>query len=126
MPIRIIQSHFMIQLHMKSAADLRVFLKVLTYRKPKLLNAITAVGNLYNMDFKPLDDKTLLLSGHFEGDFSLLMKGLAISAGSVFDALFRHVQNPPSTPVSENVAMFVSWIDQHLIPLPYPAERNLN
>lgn len=126
MPIKIIQNHFTIRFHMKSAADLRVFLRVLTYRMPKLLNAATATGDLYNMHFKHLDDKTLLLSAHFEGDFNMLMDKLARSAGTVFDALFRHVQNPPTMPVSGNATLFVNWVGRHRVTLPYPAERNLN
>ena len=126
MPIRIIQNHFTIRFQMKSAADLRVFLKILTYRKTKLSDAASAIGDLYNMNFKPLDDKTLLLSGHFYGDFNSLMNKLAVHAGNIFDALFRHVQNPPSTPVSANTGTFVNWIDRHRVTLPFPVGKNLN
>jgi hypothetical protein len=61
------------------------------------------------------DDKTLLLSGYFESDFDELMDKLVKSTGTVFDALFRHVQHPPAMPVSSNVADFASWIRQHCV-----------
>ena|SRR5664279_4680355 len=126
MPIRIIQNHFAIRFQMKSAADLRVFKKILTYRKSKLSDTEAAIGDIYNMNFKPLDDKTLSLSGYFDGDFNSMINELAVNAGTVFDALFRHVQNPPTTPVAANAGVFINWIDRHRVTLPYPVGENFN
>ena len=36
-------------------------------------------------------------------------------AGSVFDAILRHVDNPPPTPVASNVDAFVEWTASQLI-----------
>jgi hypothetical protein len=111
---------------MKSAADLRVFLKVLSYRMPTFLRATDAIGNQCNIGFSIPDDKTLLLSGHFESDLDELMDKLAKYAGTVFDALFRHVQHPPAMPVSRNAADFTSWIRKHRVTSPDHVEGNLN
>ena len=111
---------------MKSVADLRVFLKVLSYRMPTFLSAVHAIADLYNTDFNMQGDKTLLLSGYFESDFDELMDKLSKSAGTVFDALFRHVQHPPAMPVSSNTAGFASWIRQHCVALPVHVAENLN
>jgi hypothetical protein len=126
MHIKIIQNHFTVRFQMKSAADLRVCSRVLSHRMPTLLKAATAIGNKYDIGFSMLNDKTLLLSGYFESDFDEFMDKLAKSAGTVFDALFRHVQNPPSMPVSGNATVFVSWVNRHRVTLPFPVERNLN
>jgi hypothetical protein len=126
MQIKIIQNHFTVRFQMKSAADLRVCSRVLSYRMPTLMKAATAIGYKYDIGFSILNENTLLLSGYFECDFDVCMDKLAKSAGTVFDSLFRHVQNPPSTPVSGNAAVFVSWVSRHRITLPDPLERNLN
>jgi len=111
---------------MKSAADLRVFLKVLSYRMPAFLKTTNAIGGLRDIRFNSADGKTLLLSGHFESDFDELPEKLAKYAGTLFDALFRHVQHPPVMPVSCDTADFVRWISQHRVTLPYQIAGNLN
>jgi len=51
--------------------------------------------------FTVLSDKTLLFLGDFDGEFSQLMADLAKHAGPVVDAIFKHVNDPPSTPVAD-------------------------
>ena len=36
-------------------------------------------------------------------------------AGSVFDAIFQHVVDPPPTPVAQNAEAFVEWAAAHLL-----------
>jgi len=43
------------------------------------------------------------------------MADLARAAGPVFDAIFQHVDNPPSTPVADNAEAFVEWTAAHLV-----------
>jgi len=62
-----------------------------------------------------LSEKTLLFLGDFDGDFDRLMAELARTAGPVFDAVFRHVNDPPSSPVAANAEAFVKWTKAHLI-----------
>jgi hypothetical protein len=57
----------------------------------------------------------LLRSLHLLGDFDRLMADLARVAGPVFDAIFQHVDNPPSTPVALNTDAFVKWAKAHLV-----------
>lgn len=111
---------------MKSEADLRVFLKVLPYRMPAFVKVIKAIGGLRDINFNVPDHHTLFLSGRYENDFDLLLEELAKYTGTLFDALFRHVQHPPAMPVSLNAADFARWIRQHRITLPYQVAGNLN
>jgi hypothetical protein len=120
------QNHFTVRFQMKSSADLRVFLKILPNRLPQLLHAADRIGHLYDINFNVLNDKTLLFTGYFEGDFDKQMDKLAKSAGTALDAVFRHVCNPPPMPVSGNAADFVSWINRNSIPIPYSVTKNLN
>jgi hypothetical protein len=43
------------------------------------------------------------------------MADLAKPAGPVFDAIFQHVDNPPPTPIANNVDAFVEWAAEHLL-----------
>jgi len=62
-----------------------------------------------------LSETTLLLLGDFDGEFTQLMAELARLAGPVFDAIFRHVANPPPTPVAGNSDAFIEWTAEHLV-----------
>ncbi len=62
-----------------------------------------------------LSEKTLLFLGDFDGEFGQLMADLAKLAGSVFDAILRHVDNPPPVPVASNMDAFVEWTASQLI-----------
>jgi hypothetical protein len=58
---------------------------------------------------------TSLFLGDFDGEFSQLMADLAGHAGPVFDTIFEHVDNPPSTPVADHAEAFVEWTAAHLV-----------
>ena len=36
------------------------------------------------------------------------------SAGPVFDAIFKHVDDPPATPVADNRQRVVKWLKHHV------------
>ena len=42
-----------------------------------------------------------------------LADALAKSAGPVFDAIFKHVDNPPPMPVANNSDAFIDWVKHH-------------
>ncbi|MGH7154086.1 MAG: hypothetical protein ACREF3_09155, partial [Acetobacteraceae bacterium] len=51
-------------------------------------------------------------------EFAELMRSLAEAGGPVFDTIFKHVVNPPPTPVAGNAEAFVEWsADQLLHPM---------
>jgi hypothetical protein len=82
---------------------------------PVLFQAEDAIGTIHYSRFTVLSDKTLLFLGDFDGEFSQLMADLAKHAGPVFDAIFKHVNDPPSTPVADHADAFVEWTAGHLI-----------
>src|ERR1700690_4217675 len=82
---------------------------------PELLLANDQSGTVHYSRFTVLSEKTLLFLGDFDGEFGRLMADLAKNAGPAFDAIFRHVENPPATPAADNVDAFVEWTASHLI-----------
>jgi hypothetical protein len=79
------------------------------------LQAADTIGRVHYSRFTALSERTLLLIGDFDGEFSQLMADLAKLAGPVFDAIFQHVDIPPPTPVADNAEAFVDWTGTHLV-----------
>jgi hypothetical protein len=109
------QSHFTLRFPVKSPADAKALAVELPPLMPALFEAADAIGTIHYSRFTLLSDKTLLLLGDFDGEFGDLMGELARRAGPVFDAIFRHVESPPATPVAANADAFVEWGAEQLI-----------
>src|SRR5450755_414921 len=109
------QNHFTVSFPLKSPSDAKLLAEQLSPMMPELFRANDAIGTVHYSRFTVLSEKTLLFLGDFDGEFGQLMADLAKHAGPVFDAIFRHVDNPPPTPVANNVDAFVEWTASQLI-----------
>ncbi len=109
------QSHFTISFPLGSAADAKALAELLPPLMPQLFQAADTIGTIHYSRFTVLSEKTLLFLGDFDGEFTPVMAGLAKLAGPVFDAIFQHVDNPPTTPVADNADAFVEWIAAHVV-----------
>ncbi len=109
------QNHLTLSFPLKSPADAKALAEQLPPLMPGMFQAEDAIGTVHYSRFTVLSDKTLLFLGDFDGEFSQLMGELAKEAGPVFDAIFQHVVNPPTTPVAANADAFVEWAADHLL-----------
>src|SRR5712691_1424038 len=109
------QNHFTLSFPLKSPADAKLVAEQLPPLMPELFRANDTIGTVHYSRFTVLSDKTLLFLGDFDGEFGQLMADLAKQAGSVFDAIFRHVDNPPPIPVADHADAFVEWTVVHLL-----------
>jgi hypothetical protein len=109
------QNHFTLSFPLKSPADAKVLAEQLPPLMPGIFQAQDAIGTIHYSRFTLLSEKTLLFLGDFDGEFGELMAELAKHAGSVFDAIFLHVVDPPPTPVADHVDAFVEWTAEHLL-----------
>ncbi len=109
------QNHFTLSFPLKTPADAKALAEQLPPLMPGLFETQDVIGTVHYSRFTVLSDKTLLFLGDFDGEFSQLMGGLAKQAGSVFDAIFQHVVDPPPTPVAQNADAFVEWAADHLL-----------
>jgi hypothetical protein len=103
------QSHFTLSFPLNSPADAKAIAGELPPLMPSLFKAEDAIGTIHYSRFTVLSDKTFLFLGDFDGEFGPLMADLAKHAGPVFDAIFKHVDSPPPTPVASNGDAFVEW-----------------
>jgi hypothetical protein len=109
------QSHFTVSFSMKSAEDAKAIAAQLPSLMPDFFKAEDSIGTIHYSRFTILSDKTLLFLGDFDGEFEALVTGLGTQAGPLFDAIFQHVVNPPTTPVASNVGAFAEWAADHLV-----------
>ncbi|MGB8987216.1 MAG: hypothetical protein WCC37_11480 [Candidatus Sulfotelmatobacter sp.] len=109
------QNHFTLHFPLKSPADARAIAEQLPAMMPRLFAVQDLIGTIHYSRFTVLSERTLLFLGDFDGEFSQLMAGLADHAGPVFDAIFQHVDGPPSTPVANNAEAFTEWTADHLL-----------
>src|SRR5258708_24944328 len=109
------QSHFTLSFPLKSGADATALAQELPPLMPDLFRASDTIGTVHYSRFAVLSEKTLLFLGDFDGEFGQLMTALAGQAGPVFDAIFKHVANPPPTPIADDVDAFVEWTASHLL-----------
>jgi hypothetical protein len=109
------QNHFTLSFPLKSPADAKALAEQLPPMMPGIFLAQDAIGTIHYSRFTVLSEKTLLFLGDFDGEFSQLMGDLAKRAGSVFDAIFQHVVDPPPTPVADHPDAFVEWTADHLL-----------
>jgi hypothetical protein len=109
------QNHFTLRFPLKVRADAKAIAEQLPPLMPGLFQAADTIDRIHSSRFTILDEKTLLFLGDFDGEFGELMADLAKLAGPVFDAIFQHVDDPPSTPVTKNADAFVEWTAEHLL-----------
>jgi len=107
------QSHFTLSFPLKSPADAKALAEQLPPLMPDFFRVQDAIGTIHYSRFTVLSEKTLLFLGDFDGEFVQLMAALATQAGSVFDAIFQHIENPPPTPVADRADAFVEWTADH-------------
>jgi len=109
------QNHFTIRFPLKSPADTKALAEQVPSLMPGLFQVAEMIGTIHYTRFTILSEKTLLLLGDFDGEFSQLVAEFAKHTGPVFDAIFPHVDNPPPTPVADHADDFVDWTADHLV-----------
>src|ERR1700676_333973 len=105
------QNHCTLRFPLKSPASATALAEQLPPLMPALFQATDSIGRVHYSRFTVLSARTVL----FDGDFGRLMADLARLAGRVFDGILGHVDDPPPTPVANNVDAFVKWTKAHLL-----------
>jgi hypothetical protein len=109
------QNHFTLSFPLKSPADAKAIAEELPPLMHGLFQTEDTIGTIHYSRFTVLSDKTLLFLGDFDGEFGQLMVDLAERAGPVFDAILKHVNDPPPVPVADNADAFAEWTAAHLL-----------
>ena len=106
-------NHITITFPIKSPGDAQAIAQELPPLMPDFAKAQDAIGSVHYSRFLALNDEALLFLADIDGEIDKLSGDLAKSAGPVFDAIFKHVGDPPPTPVASNSDAFIQWVKQH-------------
>ena len=72
------------------------------------------LGTVHFSRFLVKGDEKLLFLSDIDGEADDHIDRLVKSAGPVFDAIFRHVEDPPAKPVANNPQKVVKWLKHHV------------
>ena len=71
------------------------------------------LGTVHFSRFTVQGDEKLLFLSDIDGEVETHIERLVESAGPVFDAIFKHVEDPPATPVASNSEAVIKWLKHH-------------
>ena len=72
------------------------------------------LGTVHFSRFMVKGDEKLLFLSDIDGEVDEHIGRLVESAGPVLDAIFKHVDDPPATPVASNPQRVIKWLKYHV------------
>ena len=108
------QSHLVIDFPIKGPANAKALPEELPPLMPDLARAQDDLGTVHFSRFMVEGDEKLLFLSDIDGEADEHIERLVESAGPVFDAIFKHVDDPPATPVADNPERVIKWLKHHV------------
>ena len=96
------QNHLALDFPIKSPASAKALTEELPPLMPDFAKTQDEMGTVHFSRFMVKGDEKLLFLSDIDGEIDEHIKRLVESAGPVFDAIFKHVEDPPATPVASN------------------------
>jgi hypothetical protein len=107
------QSHLTIDFPIKVPANAKVLTEELPLLMPDFAKTQDELGTVHFSRFMVEGDEKLLFLSDIDGEAERHIERLVNSAGPVFDAIFKHVENPPASPVARNSEGTIKWLKHH-------------
>ena len=95
------QSHLVVDFPIKGPANAKALTEELPPLMPDFAKAQDQLGTVHFSRFMVKGDEKLLFLSDIDGEVDTHIDRLVENAGPVFDAIFKHVDDPPATPVAE-------------------------
>ena len=108
------QSHLVVDFPIKAPAIAKALPEELPALMPDLAKAQDELGTVHFSRFMVKGDEKLLFLSDIDGETDEHIERLVESAGPVFDTIFKHVDDPPATPVANNPQRVVKWLKHHV------------
>ena len=108
------QSHLVIDFPIKGPANAKALTEELPPLMPDFAKAQDQLGTVHFSRFMVKGDEKLLFLSDIDGEVDTHIERLVESAGPVFDAIFKHVDDPPATPVASNPQRVIRWLKRHV------------
>ena len=107
------QNHLALDFPIKSPASAKALTEELPPLMPDFAKTQDNWGTVHFSRFMVKGDEKLLFLSDVDGEIDDHIKRLVESAGPVFDFIFKHVEDPPATPVASNRERVVKWLKHH-------------
>ena len=107
-------SHLTIDFPIRGPANAKALPEVLPPLMPDLAKVQDRLGTVHYSRFMVKGDEKLLFLSDIDGEVDQHIERLVESAGPVFDAIFKYVDDPPATPVAGNPQGVVKWLERHV------------
>ena len=108
------QSHLVVDLPIAGPANAKALPEDLPPLMPDLAKAQDDLGTVHFSRFMVVGDEKLLFISDIDGEVDQHIERLVESAGPVFDAIFKYVDDPPATPVADDPERVVKWLKHHV------------
>ena len=115
-----VQSPLNLRLPVTKGKNLEIGLYLADPKNSKAINdGLNAVGTVHFARFLPepgfalFKSQTLWVLTEYDGTFDQYIQDFVNQMGDIFDPLLGFVDNPPPTPVKDNVAAFGAWVNAH-------------
>ena len=108
------QSHLVIDFPIKAPANAKALTEELPAFMPDLAKAQDDLGTVHFSRFMVEGDEKLLFLSDIDGESDQHIERLVESTGPMFDAIFKHVDDPPATPVIGDPQKVVRWLKRHV------------
>ncbi len=108
------QSHLVIDFPINGPANAKALAEELPPLMPDLARAQDDLGTVHFSRFMVEGDEKLLFLSDIDGEIDEHIERLVESSGSVFDAIFEHIDDPPATPVAANQQKVVKWLRRNV------------
>jgi hypothetical protein len=109
-----IQNHLTIDFPIRGPANAKALTEELPPLMPDFATVQDDLGTVHFSRFMVEGDEKLLFLADIDGEVDTHIERLVASAGPVFDAIFKHVEDPPATPVASNPQRVIRWLRHHI------------
>ena len=104
------QSHLTIDFPIKGPANAKALTEELPPLMPDFARTQDQLGTVHFSRFMVKGDEKLLFLSDIDGEVDKHIDRLVENAGPVFDTIFKHVDDPPATPVAGNPQRVIKWL----------------
>jgi hypothetical protein len=108
------QSHLNLDFPIKAPVSAKALSEELPPLMPDFAKMQDNLGTVHFSRFMIKGDEKLLFLSDIDGEVDDHIERLVQSAGSLLDAIFKHVENPPATPVASNHESVIKWLRHHV------------
>ena len=108
------QSHLVVDFPIKAPANAKALAEELPPLMPDFAKSQDDIGTVHFSRFMVEGGEKLLFLADIDDEVDTHIERLVERAGPVLDAIFKHVDDPPATPVASNPQKVIRWLKRHV------------